>query len=89
VHLLNENGDLVAQDDHPPLGNEYRTSFWTPGDIVRDDYHLTLGADQAPCACTLQVGMYDPEAGVRLAAYDGVGTRFEGDAVVTGGVTVK
>jgi hypothetical protein len=89
VHLLNENGDLVAQDDHPPLGNEYRTSFWAPGDIVRDDYHLALEADQAPCACTLQVGMYDPEAGVRLAAYDGVGTRYEGDAVVTGGVTVK
>jgi hypothetical protein len=89
VHLLDESGNLVAQDDHPPLGNEYRTSFWSTGDVVRDDYNLTLAPDQLPCGCTLQVGMYDPAAKVRLPAFDGVGTRFEDDAVVAGGVTVK
>jgi hypothetical protein len=89
VHLLDESGNLVAQDDHPPLGNEYRTSFWAPGDIVRDAYILTVGADQAPGGCTLQVGMYDPIAEVRLPAFDGVGTRFESDTVVAGGVIVK
>jgi hypothetical protein len=89
VHLLDETGALVAQDDHPPLRNEYRTSFWAPDDVVRDEYHLSIGADRVPCACTLQVGMYDPEAGTRLTAYDGVGTRFEGDTIVAGGVTVK
>ena len=88
VHLF-DDGDLVAQDDHPPLYGEYRTSFWEPVDVVRDTYVLTLGPDQAPCNCGLQVGMYDPAAGVRLPAYDGLGGRFENDAVVAGGVIVR
>ena len=33
--------------------------------------------------------MYDPQAKVRVPAYDGLGRRFEDDAVVAGGVTVK
>jgi hypothetical protein len=89
VHLVDEGGKLVAQDDRPPLGNEYRTSFWGPGDVVRDTYYLALEPDSEPCACTLQVGMYDPDAGVRLPAFDGVGTRFADDTIVAGGVTVE
>jgi hypothetical protein len=89
VHLVDKDGNLVAQDDHPPLMGEYRTSFWARGDVVRDTYNLTLDASQLPCVCTLQVGLYDPEAEVRVPAYDGLGGRFEDDAVVAGGVTVK
>jgi hypothetical protein len=89
VHLVDEDGNLVAQDDHPPLMGEYRTPFWARGDVVRDTYNLALDASQPPCACTLLVGLYDPEAKVRVPAYDGLGGRFEDDAVVVGGVTVK
>jgi 4-amino-4-deoxy-L-arabinose transferase-like glycosyltransferase len=89
VHLVDEDGNLVAQDDHPPLMGEYRTSFWARGDVVRDTYTLTLDASQPPCACTLRVGLYDPEAEVRVPAYDGLGVRFEDDAVVAGGVIVR
>jgi hypothetical protein len=89
VHLIDEDGNLVAQDDHPPLEGEYRTSFWMRGDVVRDTYSLTSDASQPPCACMLRVGMYDPQAKVRVPAYDGLGKRFEDDAVVAGGVTVK
>jgi 4-amino-4-deoxy-L-arabinose transferase-like glycosyltransferase len=89
VHLIDEDGNLVAQDDHPPLMGEYRTSFWASGDVVRDTYRLTMDGSQLPCACTLKVGLYDPVAEVRVPAYDGLGGRFEDDAVVAGGVTVK
>lgn len=89
VHLIDEDGNLVAQDDHPPLMGEYRTSFWARGDVIRDTYTLTLDASQPSCACTLLVGLYDPEAEVRVPAYDGLGGRFEDDAVVAGGVTVR
>jgi hypothetical protein len=68
---------------------EYRTSFWAPGDVVRDTYNLALDGSQLPCVCTLHVGLYDPQAGVRVPAYDGLGERFEDDAVVVGGVTVR
>jgi hypothetical protein len=89
VHLMDGDGSLVAQDDHPPLGDEYRTSFWARGDVVRDTYNLTLREDQPPCACTLLIGLYDPAAQVRVPAYDGLGGRFRDDAVIAGGVTVK
>ncbi|RLC89618.1 MAG: hypothetical protein DRI79_06420 [Chloroflexi bacterium] len=89
VHLLDESGTLVAQADHPPLEGAYRTSFWAPGDVVRDPYRLTVDAAAPPRACTLLVGMYDPRTGIRLPAYDGLGTRFDNDAIVIGGVKVK
>ncbi|MBN1812975.1 MAG: glycosyltransferase family 39 protein [Anaerolineae bacterium] len=89
VHLIDEDGNLVAQDDHPPLMGEYRTSFWARGDVIRDTYNLTLDASQPSCVCALLVGLYDPEARVRVPAYDGLGERFEDDAVVAGRVTVK
>jgi len=89
VHLIDESGALAAQDDHPPLEGEYRTSFWAAGDIVRDTYRLTLKESQAPCNCTLQVGMYDPATDTRLPAYDGLGERFKEDSIVAGGVTVR
>jgi hypothetical protein len=89
VHLVDEDGNLVTQDDHPPLGGDYRTSFWARGDVVRDTYSLTLDGSQPPCACTLRVGLYDPQAKVRVPAYDGLGERFADDAIVAGGVTVR
>ncbi|MCK4316337.1 MAG: hypothetical protein KAX24_11250, partial [Anaerolineae bacterium] len=89
VHLVDQGGALVAQADHPPLDGAYRTSFWAPGDVVRDPYRLTVDDAVTPCACTLLVGMYDPRTGNRLPAYDGLGTRFENDAIVAGGVIIQ
>jgi hypothetical protein len=88
VHLMDENGALVAQDDHPPLEGEYRTSFWASGDVVRDPYHLTVDDAVAPRTCTLIVGMYNPKTSERLPAYDGLGVRFENDAIIAGRVTI-
>ncbi|MBL7062930.1 MAG: glycosyltransferase family 39 protein [Anaerolineae bacterium] len=95
VHLVDQGGALVAQADHPPLEGAYRTSFWAPGDVVRDPYRLAVDAGQPqglpllPCDCTLLVGMYDPRTGDRRPAYDGLGARFENDAIVAGGVTLQ
>jgi hypothetical protein len=88
VHLIDENGVLVAQEDHPPLEGEYRTSFWISGDVLRDLYHLTVDEALSPCHCTLMVGMYHSETGERLPAYDGLGVRFENDAIIAGRVTI-
>jgi hypothetical protein len=88
VHLIDENGVLIAQDDHPPLEGEYRTSFWAFGDVVRDPYHLTVEDALSPCVCTLMVGMYNSKTGERLPAYDGLGVRFENDAIIAGRVHI-
>jgi hypothetical protein len=63
VHLLNKQGDLVAQFDSPPAGGAYPTSLWDPGEIIVDERLLT---NLPPGQFTLQVGLYHPVTGERL-----------------------
>lgn len=56
VHLLNETGQLIAQNDRPPAG--YPTGDWRPGEIIRDSYPLTLPPTLPPGHYTLEVGFY-------------------------------
>jgi hypothetical protein len=39
--IFGENGQPLLQD-HQPVWNSYPTSRWSPGEVVRDDYVLTL-----------------------------------------------
>jgi len=56
------NGQLMSVDgepaiqDHQPVWGYYPTSRWTPGEIVRDVYALTLPNEVAPTA--MQVVVY-------------------------------
>ncbi len=88
VHLFDENGDLIAQQDHPPVNGQYPTSYWLPGDVIRDHYQLTVDESASSGQGTLLVGMYHPDTKERLPAYDGMGTRFVNDTVVAGSVTI-
>ncbi len=56
VHLLDGEGNLVAQQDRPPDG--YPTSVWQPGEIVTDTYTIALPADLPPGQYTVQTGFY-------------------------------
>lgn len=46
VHLLDHDGNLVAQQDRPPLGGYFPTSTWLPGERVVDRFAFPLGAIQ-------------------------------------------
>ncbi len=59
VHLINANGDKIAQSDHRPGGVYYPTSLWKPGETVFDNHVLTLPADLGPGPYALVVGLYD------------------------------
>ncbi len=56
VHVLDSNGQLVAQSDRPPAG--YPTSDWLAGEFVVDHYLVSLPPDLAPGSYTLQTGFY-------------------------------
>lgn len=90
IHLVDENGTLVTQSDHPPLDGAYPTSLWQPGDVVRDSYQLRV-TDGTTCgACRLAIGMYNPQTQQRLPVYgESEGTRLENDLIVTGQVTIE
>ncbi len=58
VHLVAPDGEIVAQDDAPPGGAFYPTSFWQPGERVSDRHTLTLPAETRPGEYRLLVGVY-------------------------------
>jgi hypothetical protein len=67
VHLLDETGTLVAQDDTFPRDGRYPTWAWQPGDLVPDPHELTLPEARPPGPYHCLVGMYQPDTRERLA----------------------
>lgn len=67
VHLLDERGNLVAQDDTQPCGGRYPSSLWQRQEQIRDEHVVEIPEDAAPGSYELQVGLYRLEDGQRLA----------------------
>lgn len=87
VHLIDADGEVVAQHDGQPLKGFYPTSFWDVGDVVRDELNLSLGAAAPVGEYELVVGMYLLGTGERLPVLNQAGDPV-GDAVSLGEVTV-
>jgi 4-amino-4-deoxy-L-arabinose transferase-like glycosyltransferase len=68
VHLLNGEGQLVAQSDSEPVSGTRPTSGWRPGEAIRDQHALQLPPDLPAGDYTLVAGMYDWRTGERLLA---------------------
>lgn len=66
VHLMDAEGNLVAQADSPPLEGHYPTSLWRVGEMIQDIHVIALPANAPPGVYTLQVGWYLLESGERL-----------------------
>jgi 4-amino-4-deoxy-L-arabinose transferase-like glycosyltransferase len=73
VHLIDEQGIMVAQRDTWPGRGMYPTTLWQPGDVIVDSLYLNIpdGA-YAPNHAALSVGVYQPD-GPRLNAIDAQG----------------
>jgi hypothetical protein len=73
IQLVDEAGSIVAQVDEPPLKGFYRTSAWTPGEVLNDSHSLTLPDDLRPGRYRVFAGLYDPITGYRLPVIDASG----------------
>lgn len=80
VHLLDGDGNLLAQDDGQPQGGAYPPGVWDAGETVLDEKRLTL-PQPLPPGSRLVVGVYRPETLQRLAATAADGTRLPQDVV--------
>jgi len=80
VHLLGPDGALAGQADGPPVGGDYPTSLWTPGEIIADERLVSTGG-LVPGVYDLRVGMYLLETGERLPVFETDGTRLPADAI--------
>lgn len=68
VHLVDENGVIVAQADGEPVSWSRPTTGWAPGEYVRDSHTLTLPAGSSLADLAIRVGLYHPQTGDRLQA---------------------
>jgi hypothetical protein len=62
IHLLDGEGNTIAQADAPPTYNAYPTSWWAPGETIADVRLLP----PAPDVTHLRLGLYDLATGERL-----------------------
>ncbi|MCX7707023.1 MAG: hypothetical protein N2204_03335, partial [Anaerolineae bacterium] len=67
-HVLGPDGERYGQQDTMPSGGELPTSRWRPGQVVSDEYSVTLASD-APVGEGYRywLGFYDLATGERLA----------------------
>jgi hypothetical protein len=80
VHLQNEAGELVAQEDGLPMMGIANPLWWKPGDQWRDMRVLALPNGLKPGKYTLRVGVYPAFGGDRYTALDATGKRYQDDA---------
>lgn len=83
LKLWDSQGQLAAQHDEWPLGNELYTPGWPMEDILRHPLSLTLPATLPPGQYWLDVEVYHTETLAPLPRSDG-----EGHVVTLGGVTI-
>ena len=89
VHLLDANGNQVAQADAPPLAGDWPTSAWVPGQPFADPRRFALPSGLAAGRYTLNLGFYDPASGARLLAFRADASEWQADVVVIGGIEIK
>lgn len=91
THLLGParpDGSIFwAGHDHPPQDGRIATTAWQSEGLLRDSFVITVPDDAPQDDYRLVVGLYDPETGVRLPAYDG-DTRLPDDSIPLVNLTV-
>lgn len=70
-HLLNDAGELVAQQDSWPVNGQWPPTCWSPGSLIPDNHVLALSPDLPPGDYDLFTGLYDARDGTRLITANG------------------
>lgn len=81
VHVLADDGRLVAQQDSMPLGGAYPTFWWAAGEYIRDTVTLDLSTLDAG-QYTIRVGWYDLLTLARLPVIDAGSLDVQDDALI-------
>jgi 4-amino-4-deoxy-L-arabinose transferase-like glycosyltransferase len=71
VHVLAENGELVAQQDGWPVAGQWPTTCWAGGELIADARQIPLPADLPAGRYAIVAGLYDTATGARLTTEDG------------------
>jgi 4-amino-4-deoxy-L-arabinose transferase-like glycosyltransferase len=88
VHLLDERGNLRAQQDYQPQRGDYPTSLWQRGEVIWDGHEIPLPPDLPAGTYRLVAGMYLLESMERLPVFDESGKRLPDDLIPLGEIQV-
>jgi hypothetical protein len=88
VHVVDANGKLLVQKDGVPGNWSLPTDTWAAGEIIVDPYVIPIPPEAVPGDYVVQVGMYDPDNGQRLAAVE-KGARLADDSIPLVTVTIR
>lgn len=66
IHLVAENGEIIAQADGEPAGWTRPTTGWAAGEYILDQHELSLPDSLPDPPYTLRIGLYEPSTGQRL-----------------------
>lgn len=88
THLLDQRSLIWAHQDHPPGNGDNPTSGWIPGEYLVDRYDLAIKPDASPGTYQIEVGLYNPATGARVAVRDAQG-RESGDRVILAAVQIR
>lgn len=72
VHLLDQSGNIVRQNDFVHCNGVCPTSQWTPGQRIVDESAMILSG-LPPGAYSLAVGLYNGDTGLRLETLNNLG----------------
>ncbi len=69
VHILDEKGQIVAQQDRLPCSGEAPTTGWLPNEVIVDPYRFAAdtGYTLPPGTYRVAAGMYNAATGQRLS----------------------
>ncbi len=68
AHVLDAEGQLVAQQDSQPGGGSRPTTAWAVGEVIQDPIGILIPAGTPSGEYQIVVGMYHPDTGERLPA---------------------
>ncbi len=88
VHLLNSEGQKVAQADGRAADNHFSSLWWRKGDVVVDPHTLLLPKNLPKGEYMINFGLYIPADGSRMPAFDAQG-QVIGDATLSIPVTIR
>jgi hypothetical protein len=94
VHLIGDalnpatQSPVWAQDDTRPGRGSYPTARWQAGEIIVDEYRVTIPADAPRGEYQIEMGMYNLETGARVRRVDANGAPMENDRVVFERITL-
>ena len=88
THLIDGEGHIWGQKDNEPADGFYPTTEWRKGEIVRDQYDLTIPLDAPPGGYQIELGMYAAGTRERLPVI-GLQTGQGADRVLTEGIQVE